>query len=94
MLPTSAGESDVPPPILEVIRNLILPVYLPSAVYAIAHNAIQILLPLYALKLGGGFAMAAAMPTPPLDVWPPSKISGWASKRSFISCPHSEDEQV
>ena len=61
MLPTSAGESDVPPPILEVIKNLILPVYLPSAVYAIAHNAIQILLPLYALKLGGGFAMAAAM---------------------------------
>ena len=61
MLPTSAGESDIPPPILEVIRNLILPVYLPSALYAIAHNAIQILLPLYALKLGGGFAMAAAM---------------------------------
>mgnify|MGYP003325205716 FL=1 len=61
MLPTSRSESDVPPPILEVIRDLILPVYLPSALYAIAQNAIQILLPLYALKLGGGFAMAAAM---------------------------------
>ena len=61
MLPTSRSESDVPPPILEVIRDLILPVYLPSALYAIAQNAIQILLPLYELMLGGGFAMAAAM---------------------------------
>jgi len=62
--PADSGKktgADVPPPILEVIRNLILPVYLPSTLYAIAHNAIQILLPLYALKLGGGFAMAAAM---------------------------------
>ena len=61
MLPLSTSESDIAPPILEVIRSLILPVYLPSALYAIAQNAIQILLPLYALKLGGGFAMAAAM---------------------------------
>ena len=61
MLPLSTSESDIPPPILGVIRSLILPVYLPSALYAIAQNAIQILLPLYALKLGGGFAMAAAM---------------------------------
>ena len=61
MLPNSRSESDVPPPILEVIKDLILPVYFPSALYAIAQNAIQILLPLYALKLGGGFAMAAAM---------------------------------
>ncbi|MFP6796297.1 MAG: MFS transporter [Pseudomonadales bacterium] len=61
MLPLPTSESDIPPPILGVIRSLILPVYLPSALYAIAQNAIQILLPLYALKLGGGFAMAAAM---------------------------------
>jgi len=61
VLPLDTGEADVSPPILGVIRSLILPVYLPSALYAIAQNAIQILLPLYALKLGGGFAMAAAM---------------------------------
>ncbi|MEC8834143.1 MAG: MFS transporter [Pseudomonadota bacterium] len=61
MTPLSTGESDTPPPIWGVIRGLIFPVYLPSALYAIAQNAIQILLPLYALKLGGGLAMAAAM---------------------------------
>ncbi|SUZ88944.1 uncharacterized protein METZ01_LOCUS41798, partial [marine metagenome] len=55
VLPLDTGEADVSPPILGVIRSLILPVYLPSALYAIAQNAIQILVPLYALKLGGGF---------------------------------------
>ena len=43
------------------MRSLALPVYLPTLLSAIAQNAVQILLPLYALKVGGGPAMVAAL---------------------------------
>ena len=43
------------------MRRLALPVYLPTLLSAIAQNAVQILLPLYALKVGGGPAMVAAL---------------------------------
>jgi len=43
------------------MRRLALPIYLPSLLSAIAQNAVQILLPLYALKVGGGPAMVAAL---------------------------------
>ena len=44
-----------------VMRRIALPVYLPSFFSAIAQNAVQILLPLYALEIGGGAGLAAAV---------------------------------
>ncbi len=43
------------------MRDIALPVYVPSFFSAIAQNAVQILLPLYALEIGGGAALAAAV---------------------------------
>ena len=43
------------------MRGIALPVYVPSFFSAIAQNAVQILLPLYALEIGGGAALAAAV---------------------------------
>ncbi len=43
------------------MRRIALPVYAPSFLAAIAQNAVQILLPLYALEIGGGAALAAAV---------------------------------
>lgn len=47
--------------VIDNLRRLALPIYLPSFLSAIAQNAVQILLPLYALKVGGGPAMVAAL---------------------------------
>ncbi len=43
------------------MRGIALPVYVPSFFSAIAQNAVQILLPLYALEIGGGAALAATV---------------------------------
>ncbi len=43
------------------MRGIALPVYLPSFFSAIAQNAVQIMLPLYALEIGGGPAFAATV---------------------------------
>lgn len=47
--------------LIAVMRRIALPVYAPSLFSAIAQNAVQILLPLYALEIGGGAALAAAV---------------------------------
>lgn len=47
--------------VLAVMRGIALPVYLPSFFSAIAQNAMQIMLPLYALEIGGGPALAATV---------------------------------
>lgn len=47
--------------VLSVMRGIALPVYLPSFFSAIAQNAVQIMLPLYALEIGGGPGLAAAI---------------------------------
>ena len=53
-------QSEVPA-LGSVMRGMILPVYLPSFLTAVAQNAIQIVLPLYALDLGGDAAAAATV---------------------------------
>ena len=47
--------------VLSVMRGIALPVYMPSFFSAIAQNAVQIMLPLYALEIGGGPALAATI---------------------------------
>ena len=63
--PTTAGPTGRTAPVVDsvaaVMRRIALPVYAPSLLAAIAQNAVQILLPLYALELGGGAALAAAV---------------------------------
>lgn len=56
--PAAAEENDA---LIAVMRRIALPVYAPSLFSAIAQNAVQILLPLYALDVGGGAALAAAV---------------------------------
>ena len=56
-----APAPDAPETLLAVMRGIALPVYLPSFFSAIAQNAVQIMLPLYALEIGGGPALAAAV---------------------------------
>lgn len=53
--------SATPAPLARVLREMAPSVYVPSFLSAIAQNAIDILLPLYALEVGGGPALAAAM---------------------------------
>ena len=55
------GHAAPPETVLAVMRGITLPVYVPSFFSAIAQNAVQILLPLYALEIGGGAALAAAV---------------------------------
>ena len=59
--PGAGGRHQAPGSLLAVMRGIALPVYLPSFFSAIAQNAVQILLPLYALEIGGGAALAAAV---------------------------------
>ena len=62
MADRKAGVAHGPPEtVLAVMRGIALPVYVPSFFSAIAQNAVQILLPLYALEIGGGAALAAAV---------------------------------
>ena len=63
--PATASTAVYPAPaadsVATVMWRIALPVYAPSLLAAIAQNAVQILLPLYALDIGGGAALAAAV---------------------------------
>ena len=58
-MPTPGHHSDTARDVLNPLRRLALPIYLPSALMAVAQMALLMVLPLYMLDLGAGLAVTA-----------------------------------